>query len=111
MGPLNRPQWLRMCLSKRDVARRVPSCPYAGPDKKQRRCQPAGDPAFQAMDGSILDCIQGHYTQFLDDREVEARTSALDDLKSRTHFVTLGDSNSALQEAVRCDVNAHVRAV
>lgn len=64
----------------------------------------AGDPAFLAMDGEILDCIQAHFGQFVEDCESKGRAAALEDLKSRTRFVTVGNSDAHLNEAIQCDV-------
>lgn len=65
-----------------------------------------GDPAFLAMDGEVLDCIQAHFGQFVEDCESKGRDAALEDLKSRTHFVTVGnsDAHDHLAEAIQCDV-------
>lgn len=59
------------------------------------------------MNGSILDCIEGHFTQFLDEHVTAAKDAALEDLKSRTRFVTLSHSNATY--AVNCDVGTNVR--
>lgn len=62
------------------------------------------------MDEAILDCIQKHYTQFIEDHVAEAQACAQEDLKSKTRFVTFGHQNNhALRDAVYCNVNEDVR--
>lgn len=54
----------------------------------------AGVTPFSGLDGAIVDCIVEHYARFIADWEAKAQASALEDLRSRTHFVTFGHQNS-----------------